>query len=437
MKKLHYLIISSLVLLVCACQSGQSYSDNIPTDNTVITRIAFVADDDNPGIENASFSIELIGDTGAMVVNKDSLPVGTKIDSVVTRFTFQYSVAGMILLGAKDTVALRNNDTIDFTHQPVHVRVISADYTRQRNYRISVLVHNANPELYKWTQLTSSAFDALGARQCAVMRGGRFYWLVSDGFANVMYTSEDGMEWMGSSVTSLPVQCDVRGLCAADAGLYIADCGTLYTSQDGVEWTAMTDKDYRCMLGEFDGGLWCAVLDNEGLLSAVDLLNDSRTYPLPNGFPVSAAAMCAYKSPAGREQFIAAGGVDINGAQLNSRWLTQDMRNWVNLSDGQPGYASFEGASIVYYGGRLLLIGGLDADGRLRKNFITQSYDDGLFWETVDDDNIALPGQIVNRAYCNAILSDDGYNLYLLGGMDMTKVYADVWRARKNSIDWQ
>ncbi len=431
------ILIFVVLLAVCACKSGNSYSDNIPTDNTVISRITFVANDKNPGIEKASFNIELIGDTGAVVFNKDSLPVGTKIDSVVTRFTFQYAIAGMVLLSPKDTSVLRNNDTIDFTHQPVHIRVISADYTKQRNYRIRVLVHKINPELYQWNLLSDNAFSESGSRQCAVMRNDKFYWLVSSGFNIRLYTSADGVEWASSDVVGLMLQCDVRGLYATDEGFYIASGGTLFKSEDAVNWTMLNDKDYLYILGDYTGGLWCVVRDEQGKLYVDDLRGSLGRYPLPDNFPVTGAAKTAYLSPSMRMQFMAIGGVDVNGNQLNSRWLTQDMQHWVNLTEGQPGYESMEGASLISYGGRLLLIGGLNSDGKLRDRFFLQSFDDGLFWEQLSADDLSLPEQITERAYCNVIPSADGYDLFFMGGMDLSKVYADVWKTRKNSIDWE
>ena len=398
----------------------------------------FTADDDNPGIENASFTIELIGDTGALIYNRDSLPVGTKIDSVVTTFTFQYAIAGMVLFAPKDTILLRNNDTIDFTHQPVHLRVISVDYSKQRNYRISVLVHKINPDLYRWQMLSNDALQHISNKQAVVRHNDAFYWYVNTGFANYLYTSADGADWALQDVPSLPVEADIRTMCTHEGKFYVAHDGVLYISEDGVEWESMDDAHYVSMLGSYKNGVWCIVKDDDGTLYADNLLNrDAAHYQLPQNFPVQGAAKTAYVSPTGQPQFIAIGGVNTAGEQLNTRWITQDMRSWVNLSDGQPAYPSMEGASVVYYGKRLLLIGGFDSNGRLRQNFIVQSYDDGLYWETISTDDLSVPEEFESRAYANVLTSEDGYDLYIIGGTTVTTPLSDVWKARKNSVDWE
>ena len=428
-----------VLLAALSCKSGTTYSDNIPTDNTVISRMKFIQDDANPGIENAKFTIELIGDTGAVIYNSDSLPVGTKIDSVVTQFTFQYAIAGIVMYGKNDTVLLNSTDTIDFTYQPLRLRVISVDYTKQRNYRVSVRVHNVNPDLYKWQCLTTNASIAPSVRQQALLAQDTYCWFVNNGFDITLYTSTDAVQWTRAGAVGLSLNTDVKNIIYHNGAFYAVADDKLYTSSDGLEWSVYDEhKSYVAMLGVFRDGLWCITKDEQGDLYTFNILEGIESeYPLPDNFPVKSAAKAIYNSPTGYPQCVVLGGVSRDGEQLGTQWMTQDMTIWVNVNPNKRAFKTVEDASAIYYGGRLLLLGGFDEKGQIRDDYVMQSFDDGLNWEVVSTGDIDMPDDFTPRAAASIFLSDDKYDIHIIGGVTEKTTLADVWKIRKNSIDWK
>ena len=158
---------------------------------------------------------------------------------------------------------------------------------------------------------------------------------------------------------------------------------------------------------------------------------------MPDNFPVKSAAKAIYNSPTGYPQCVVLGGVSRDGEQLGTQWMTQDMTIWVNVNPNKRAFKTVEDASAIYYGGRLLLLGGFDEKGQIRDDYVMQSFDDGLNWEVVSSGDIDMPDDFTPRAAASIFLSGDKYDIHIIGGVTEKTTLADVWKIRKNSIDWK
>ena len=83
-------LLPALVFLI-GWSSCEKKSETTPSSETKLTAIVFAANDSFPGLKKASFTIDFSQDT-ALVYNEDSLPVGTRIDSVVATFYFSTTI---------------------------------------------------------------------------------------------------------------------------------------------------------------------------------------------------------------------------------------------------------------------------------------------------------------------------------------------------------
>lgn len=83
----------------------------------------------------------------------------------------------------------------------------------------------------------------------------------------------------------------------------------------------------------------------------------------------------------GLEKVLLVGGYNNNGEKLNTRWSSEDGEvTWVNLQNSKSTFNAISGASLAYYGSKLLLIGGTDINNNLvaADLQLRQSLDEGL-----------------------------------------------------------
>jgi hypothetical protein len=67
-------------------------------------------------------------------------------------------------------------------------------------------------------------------------------------------------------------------------------------------------------------------------------------------------------------------------------------------------------------------------------NGVYESYSEGLTFVPADTTHLRVPKDFAPRYRQSAIVLND--YIYLIGGQDHTKHYADVYRVRLNSIGW-
>jgi hypothetical protein len=110
-----------------------------------------------PGLAAAVFTVEERLDTG-LVWNKDSILYGTSLERVVPRFTFQVAVGTATLSLPDTTLVLTGYDTLNFAKQPIYLTLKSSDGTTTKVYEIRPSVHQADPDLFVWEQLTDGIY---------------------------------------------------------------------------------------------------------------------------------------------------------------------------------------------------------------------------------------------------------------------------------------
>ena len=130
----------------------------------------------------------------------------------------------------------------------------------------------------------------------------------------------------------------------------------------------------------------------------------------------------------------------------------------MDLSTENTTLGSLSGATIIAYDDKLLLYGGLDANGSVVSNPYMESIDEGLSWSVPDtlynrlrQMNISAAGDTtyINyapRAYqsvLNVVVDNTakGYSdhlIYLIGGINprASKVYKDVWVGKLNRLSF-
>ena len=460
LKKIFYILPVLFVLMSIATSCDKKDKDTTPSSETKLIGITFAANDSFPGLKNASFTIDLSTDT-ALVYNKDSLPVGTRIDSVVTTFYFSTTIGYALFSSDSDTTLITSADTLNFMPRPCHLRVLSEDMLHERNYNIFVNVHTVDPDLYVWKQTRESLFQG----NCDVHAenlNGTILLFTQDGIKTALYRTVNGDVWTGPlTPTGLPKGANVRQIIKGENNLYYAEDNKLYTSADGQNWSSTDYSSHgfiiQNMLFYYNDSVWAVVSEpssnklafatmaEDGVLSVQNQLGVINDYYLlaNEHFPISDFCAVTFYGKSGRKRAMIMGGYDAEGKALNSRWnlewididANRGFYRLENFTIEQPEFTAITSAALVWYDEKMLLFGALEDSSDLVGHPVLESRDEGMNWTIPDSAQNKLPADYVVRQHQAIAVTDDNAIL-LIGGQNRTKSFSDVWRGKKNSINW-
>ena len=288
---------------------------------------------------------------------------------------------------------------------------------------------------------------------------------------NYLYTSTDGKVWIDKTneLKNLPLNSSLRGINEYKGKLYVlTDDDKIYTTADGYNWmtenVVVSDVNYRFenFLLELDGKLWSIMksgVDNTySFATSSDGGNWVVNEKIPANFPVGDFSSLSFASRTKKSKALIVGGYTASGKLLNNIWSTENGSYWVDFSTENTTLGSLSGATIIAYDDKLLLYGGLDANGSVVSNPYMESVDEGLSWSVPDtlynrlrQINISAAGDTtyINyapRAYqsvLNVVVDNTakGYSdhlIYLIGGINprASKVYKDVWVGKLNRLSF-
>jgi hypothetical protein len=461
MKKNIYklLIFLTIVYLVSACLGKDKEIEY--SDNPYFVSLKFGANDSIPGLVKAVFTLEYDADLNdSIIVNLDSLPFQTRIDSVFPTFTFKstsyaYLIATDSLGTGLDTLFLTGKDTIDFTK--VHsITNFSANEKVSRIYPIKINVHQIEPELYVWRKLVNNIYNHSSNTQQAVFFQNRFLLFAGSGLKNYLYTSADAIHWTDAAVTGLPETDNVRGIRVFQDKLYIVhENGLIYTSDDGENWSS-TDPavpGYVChnLLFVLENNLWGLFKQEANqqyyFANSEDGANWTIHDAVPANFPIVDYAGLSFSSRTGKPKAIVMGGRSTTGNLLSKVWSVEknifNAYKWVDFSVDKFDTEPFSGASVIPYDNKLLMFGSMDANDNIIGGGYMESIDEGLSWRATDSvfniiqDTVQ---QIVYqpRAYQSVILDEANHLIYLIGGRNKdqqgVRIFSDVWVGKLNKM---
>ena len=442
MRKYFYILIAIFLVCLTGCEGASESST--PSSVAKLSTFYFAANDSNPGLSTGVFTIEERLDTG-LVWNKDSMLFGTRLDSVVPRFTFAATPSAAWLKMPDTLCVLTGYDTLDFSKGPIYLNIRSADRSTLKTYEIRASVHQADPDLYTWSILTPQIYEIDDSEQKVVELEQSFVLIKSNGFALRTYLSEDGSEWFDwGSPTGLPAGTKVRQIISDGTTLYYGQGNTIYTSTDALTWTAQTvSYPVVTMLLYWNSLVW-ALVDNNGYeLAYLDNDGLALSGMRPNGpFPISDFGTVVFQSASLRERAMIIGGYSENGESLNTRWnleysvhpMPKGEYRIEEFSIDRPSFTRLTGISVIWYNDQLLMFGGVDEKLNYFGREILISNDEGLNWTKADSTKNQLPEVYSARQKQTAIVRDN--YIYLFGGQDANISYSDVYRGRLNSIDW-
>jgi len=459
---LNIFVIALLSVVFASCDWLNSNTETTVSSDANFVSLKFTAANTaDANVSKAVFTLEYEGGD-SIIVNLDSLPVNTAIDSVIPTISFRSSYAVYAVRkdesgNIKDSVLLTGKDTLNFNNI-VRFTNKASDGKALKMYKVKVNVHTLDPELYQWKRLKEQIYTHSGSLQKAVLLNNTIYFFNSTGLTTSVYTSADGESWSERKyINDLPDNASIRNMVVYNNKIYLLHNDTLiYSSTNGVDWLKTSLSSYnfifKNLLYDFKGQLWALVQEKATDDYKFATTENGTTWTKYNDaidadFPVGGYAAVSFLSRTKQPKVLVAGGYNKNGVNLNKVWSSQDGLNWVDFSKENKTYSYRRGASVVYYEDKLLLFGGEDQNGKLQSLLFMQSADEGLSWKDIDttymsvrqkytfvrNDSTLTAYKKYARRYYQSVVVDKDKNIILIGGRDsLPQTYTDVWKGRLN-----
>lgn len=440
-----FLYVGIVALLLFSSCLGNSENEVTLSSEAYFLSLTFAENDSIPNLEDAVFTLEWDSQLqDSIIVNLDSLPYQTRIDSVFPTFTF-YSSSGAYYVytnisNEDSLVLITSKDTIDFT-VPMRIQNTSSDGEKTVDYGLKVNVHQVEPELYVWENITGIV-SAFAANQGVAILNNNFYYYLNNGITTDLYTASiDNYTnaWTKSTVSGLPGVVSLRQIQVFNNTMYLfAGDGKVYSSSDGYSWSGNTIPGYNTveLLFTFDSKLWGIVENESSNENYFATTSDGDTWTvgdkLDADFPVEKFASIAFNTKYNLKRALVYGGYTANNSgTISSNVWSYNGERWTNFSRNNN-YDALEGASLVNYDNKLFLIG-----EHQDTIYFKESIDEGLRWKTPDTLYNKLPEAYTVRGFQSALVHPTELKIMLFGGKSDTDIYNDLWTARLNRIDWE
>jgi len=456
------LILFSFIIGIFSSCLGSSSDTTTVSSSPYFSSLVFKSNDSIPYLSTAAFTLSEYdaASKDSIIVNLDSLPYKTRIDSVNPTFTFKSSAAIRFyyLPGNKykrDSVWLTGKDTIDFK-QSVTVKNFASDGKTYKKYIVKTNVHQVNPEAYFWSKVSDNLGQADFKNQKAITRNDTLFYYQNDGTNGFLNISTNGYSWTPKTISGLPVNTPLNDITQFKGQLFASkDEFNIYSSSNGINWIkkSLTEFSFKSLLFVFNDLLWAVVQANDAsyhFANSPDGIIWTMRGTIPDNFPVSDFASVSFKSPTGKERVLVTNGYSANGLIEFNRWTTEDT-NGVNWLDFSTENSSLEdlvvGGSIISYDNKLLAFG-LKSDGT---SLYKMSKDEGLSWQVPDVALNILPSAyranprqyqsvVVFKAKTydkinSATLKNEIINsnkIFIIGGKLNSTIYSDVWTGKVN-----
>jgi len=448
----------SAIILLSSCL-GTTTVTTASTDPGFVS-LVFKTNDSIPALSYAVFTL-----ADNIIVNLDSLPYKTRIDSVYPTFSFTSSAGAKLYFDPngykykKDSAVVTGTDTIDF-RQPVRIRNWAADAKTYKDYYIHVNVHQVDPEKYNWSKITDNLNSMTISSQKTVILNDTLFYYLNDGTNAYLYTSLDGYNWSQSTVKGLPVNTPLTDMIQFNGKLYLTkDGGNIYSTADGFNWTKKSVSAYtfNSLLYVLNGQLWAVVQSNGSNYFAISNTGDFSdtditTGKIPVNFPVSDFASVTYQSSTGKSKVLVSSGYSSTGARLTNSWGSEDGVYWVDFSNSSYTLNSHTldtlavGASIIAYDSKLFVFG-MRTDNR--RNLYKVSIDEGLSWQNPDTAHNYFPVKYSPRTCQSAVVFMpsnlkgaqtidkkaqilQSNRIFIVGGTTGATSFSDVWTGKLN-----
>lgn len=360
---------------------------------------------------NYPFTIDQINRT---ITNKDSLPVGTYIDKVITSITYDAGMLAYKPKGSERDTIWTSTDSIDFT-DPVEFKVYAYSGVEGKPYTITINVHKQEPDTISWKKFDNNPFSAGSlSEQKAVYANGKVYVFGKNGNGTHIEYSDVANDNPSSWVPvtdNIPSNIDTYSatvcagyiyfLAGTNKQLYKLDANSNKITSVGTETFEMLigGNDIKSELYAVKGGksgiykenTWTEDADPFTQFPAGKPFFSNTTTASYNSNITSTVALCYNQGNTANDTT----ALVFNRMSSNNKWEERIQ----NLP-----LPNLENVTMIYYDGKLYAFGGGYKEIKPFSQFYC-STDNGLCWRPVTE-CMAFPAEVSdtenpNREYIN------------------------------------
>lgn len=343
---------------------------------------------------NYPFTIDQINRT---ITNKDSLPVGTHIDKVITSITYDAGMLGYTPKGSNHDTIWTSTDSIDFT-DPVEFKVYAYSGVEGKPYKVTINVHKQEPDTISWKKFDNNPFsDGNLSEQKAVYANGKVYVFGKNGDdTHIEYSdvaNDNPSSWTPVTINITDVDTYSATACAGYIYFLAGTDKQLYKlDANSNEITSVNTETFEMLIGGNDikSELYAVKEGEKGKKSGIYKGNtwteDANSFTLfPVGKPFfSNTTTASYNSDITTTIALCnnPGTTANDTAALVFNRISSDNK-WEERMQNLP-LPNLENITMIYYDGKLYAFGGGYKEIKPFSQFYC-STDNGLCWRPVTE----------------------------------------------------
>ena len=341
---------------------------------------------------NYPFTIDQINRT---ITNKDSLPVGTHIDKVITSITYDAGMLGYTPKGSDHDTIWTSTDSIDFT-DPVEFKVYAYSGVEGKPYKVTINVHKQEPDTISWKKFDTQLFKAGSlSEQKAVYANGKVYVFGENAGTHIEYSdvSDDNPKPWVKITDNVPADIDTYSATACAGYIYFL-AGTnkqLYKLDvNSNEITSVGTETFEMLIGGNDikSELYVVKDGESGIYKESPWTKDTDPFTqFPTGKPFfSNTTTASYNSNITSTVALCynQGTTANDTTALVFNRMSSDNK-WEKRIQNLP-LPNLENVTMIYYDGKLYAFGGESVKPEVKP--FSQFYcstDNGLCWRPVTE----------------------------------------------------
>lgn len=381
-----------------------------------------------------------IDQTNHLVYNADSIAFGTDVAKVLVNVKADGGICYLKPDGEPASV----EDSIDFT-SPVTFRVTSYDTRFARDYKVSLNVHQVDPQKTEWREIVGANFPkGLFVEQKAFIADDRMVVLGVDNEGN-LHTAwapmSDLSAWTSAQCSGIDGKSDAMSAMLVEDVFYLTTDAGLYRSEDAVAWSVVdASASLSCLLAVENDMAWAMTAD--GFASSLDMKTWTSIGQWPKEDVSTSVASFTYplrtNEDIKRTLFVAIPEAVDTCAQVWSKLSTE--KDWVEVEpvgDNAYGCPNLEHLVVIRYADNLYAFGGQcvgerkkfeDAFGKKYVPFSTcfESLDHGVTWKPTSK-GFSLNKEFKGRTDSFSAATDGEFVWVMWGD-------GDVWSGRWNGL---
>lgn len=339
---------------------------------------------------NYPFTIDQINRT---ITNKDSLPVGTHIDKVITSITYDAGILGYKPKGSDRDTIWTSTDSIDFT-DPVEFKVYAYSNVEGKPYKVTINVHKQEPDTISWKKFDNSFSDrSLLSEQKAVYANGKVYVFgKNENGTHIEYSdvsNDNPNPWTPVAINITDVDTysatawagNIYFLAGTNKQLYKLDVNSNDVTQVSTETFEVliggndTKEELYAVINRvshtYKNGVWTEDANPFTLFPASKPFFSNTTTASYNSDITTTIALC--NNP---------GTTDNDTTALVFNRMSSDNK-WEERIQNLP-LPNLENVTMIYYDGKLYAFGGGYKEIKPFSQFYC-STDNGLCWRPVTE----------------------------------------------------